>query len=126
MPPALELRLLSVVFCGGCVGTLARAGMTEAIAPSPGHWPWATFVVNVVGAFVLGWIATHRGPADHARQLIGTGFCGALTTFSTMQLEVLRMLDASRVGLALLYVSGSVAAGLTAAYAGSSRRRSRV
>jgi CrcB protein len=123
MPPALEARLLVVVFCGGCAGTLARAGMTEAIPPHAGHWPWATFLVNVVGACVLGWVATRRGPADHVRQLVGTGFCGALTTFSTLQLEVLRMLDASRVGLALLYVSGSVVAGLLAVAVGARRSR---
>lgn len=121
MPPALETRLLAVVFCGGVVGTLVRAAVAEAWTPRAGHWPWATFVVNVVGAGVLGWVAVRRGPADHVRQLIGTGFCGALTTFSTMQLEVLRMLDADRVGLALLYVSGSVAAGLLTSWLGAHR-----
>ena len=119
---ALEARLLAVVFCGGCVGTLLRAGVVEAVPPEAGRWPWATFLVNVAGAALLGWIATHRRPADPARALIGTGFCGALTTFSTMQVEVLHMLDASRVGLALLYVSGSVAAGLLAAEAGTRAR----
>jgi CrcB protein len=123
MPPALEVRLLAVVFCGGCAGTLARAGMTEAVTPRPGHWPWATFLVNVAGALVLGWVATHRSPADRLRALIGTGFCGALTTFSTMQLEVLHMLDSDRIGLTLLYVSGSVAAGLAGASLGIAMRR---
>lgn len=122
MPPALEARLLAVVFCGGCVGTLARAGVAEAWTPRAGHWPWATFLVNVVGAALLGWIATHRRVVDPSRALIGTGFCGALTTFSTMQVEVLHMIDASRVGLALLYVSGSVAAGLAAAAVGTQVR----
>lgn len=124
MPPALEARLLAVVFCGGCAGTLARAAVAEAWPPHAGHWPWATFLVNVAGAALLGWIATHRSAADPARALIGTGFCGALTTFSTMQLEVLHMLDASRVGLAIAYTSGSVGAGLLAAAIGV-RARSR-
>jgi CrcB protein len=122
LPPALQARVLAVVFCGGCVGTLLRAGVVEAIPPEAGHWPWATFLVNVAGAALLGWIATGRGAGDPARALVGTGFCGALTTFSTMQVEVLHMLDASRVGLALLYVSGSVAAGLLAAEAGARAR----
>lgn len=117
--PAIEARLLAVVFCGGVIGTLARAGMVEAWTPRAGHWPWATFLVNVAGAALLGWIAARRTPQDHVRQLVGTGFCGALTTFSTMQLEVLRMLDASRVGLALLYVSVSVVVGLCASWLGA-------
>jgi CrcB protein len=121
-PPALEARLLAVVFCGGCVGTLVRAGVVEAWTPEAGHWPWATFVVNVAGAALLGWIAARRSAADPARALVGTGFCGALTTFSTMQVEVVHMLDASRVALALLYVSGSVAAGLLSAAVGGRTR----
>jgi CrcB protein len=108
----LEIRLLLVVFAGGCAGALARAGLIELAPADPGHWPWVTFAVNVAGSFVLGWIATHRSPADHARALIGTGFCGALTTFSTLQLELLEMLDADRLALAALYAGGSVMAGL--------------
>jgi fluoride exporter len=115
----LETRLLLAVFAGGCAGTLARAGVVELWTPGAGRWPWAVFVVNVVGAFVLGWIATGRGPSSRARAVVGTGFCGALTTFSTFQLEVLQMLDAGRVGLAVLYVGGSVAAGLGAVALGT-------
>ncbi len=111
-------RLLGIVFAGGCVGTLLRAAVFEAFPQHAGRWPWATFCVNVAGAAVLGWIAARRpDPAGSARALVGAGFCGALTTFSTMQLEVLSLLDASRIGVALLYVSGSVAAGLGAVWA---------
>ena len=109
----LELRLLLAIFAGGCAGALARTGLLELAPTHTGRWPWVTFGVNVAGSLLLGFIATHRSPASRARALIGTGFCGALTTFSTMQLELLGMLDADRVGVAMLYVSGSVAAGLT-------------
>jgi CrcB protein len=108
----LELRLLLAIFAGGCAGALARAGLLELAPAHAGRWPWVTFGVNVAGSLMLGWIATHRSPASRARALIGTGFCGALTTFSTMQLELLEMVDADRVGMALLYVGGSVIAGL--------------
>jgi fluoride exporter len=108
----LELRLLVAIFAGGCAGALARAGLIERAPTHAGRWPWVTFGVNVAGSLLLGWIATHRSPASRTRALIGTGFCGALTTFSTMQLELLGMLDADRLGVAALYASGSVAAGL--------------
>jgi CrcB protein len=108
----LELRLLLAIFAGGCTGALARTGLLELAPTHAGRWPWVTFGVNVVGSLLLGWIATHRSPASRTRALIGTGFCGALTTFSTMQLELLGMLDADRVGMAVLYAGGSVVAGL--------------
>jgi len=108
----LEVRLLLAIFAGGCVGALARAGLLELAPDHAGRWPWVTFGANVAGSLLLGWIATHRSPASRARALIGTGFCGALTTFSTMQLELLEMLDADRIGVAVLYAGGSVIAGL--------------
>jgi CrcB protein len=108
----LEARILLAVFAGGCAGALARAGLIELAPADAGHWPWVTFAVNVAGSFLLGWIATHRSPADRARAVIGTGFCGALTTFSTLQLELLELLDADRLGLAACYAGGSVVAGL--------------
>ena len=113
----MDGRELLAVFAGGVVGTLARAGVEQAWAPRPGHWPWATLLVNVAGSFVLGWVVTTRrppAPTVHRRALLGTGFCGALTTFSTFQLELLRMLDGGRVGLAVLYAAVSIAAGLAA------------
>jgi CrcB protein len=108
----LEVRLLLAIFAGGCAGALARAGLLELAPTHAGRWPWTTFGVNVAGSLLLGWIATHRSPAGRARALIGTGFCGALTTFSTMQLELLEMLDADRIGVAVLYAGGSVVAGM--------------
>ena len=102
------------MFAGGIAGALARALVAEGIPHDPGQWPWATLLVNVAGAFVLGLVAA-RG---FRRALIGQGFCGALTTFSTFQLELLQMLDAGRDGLALAYAAASLAAGLTAAELG--------
>ena len=108
------MRELAAVFIGGVAGALARAGVAEAVPPEAGHWPWATLLVNVAGAFVLGAVAA-RG---YRRALLGQGFCGALTTFSALQLELLHMLDAGRAGLALAYAAASLALGLAAAELG--------
>ena len=65
--------------------------------PDPGRWPWPTFVANIVGAFLLGYFTTRlleRLPvSSYRRPLLGTGLCGGLTTFSTMQVETIRMLE---------------------------------
>jgi fluoride exporter len=111
----IERRELGAIFLGGAVGALVRAGLVEAFGDGAPSWPWVTFGVNVAGAFLLGYFVTRlqeRLPlSTYKRPLLGTGFCGALTTFSTMQVELLKMLDADRFGLALLYGGGSVLAG---------------
>jgi len=111
-------RELAAIFAGGFVGAIARAELAQAIPGGAGGWPWATFVVNIVGAFALGYFTTRlqeRLPLSaYRRPLLGTGFCGGLTTFSTMQVELLRMLDAGNLGLACAYTGASVVAGFTA------------
>jgi len=114
----LDPRELAAIFAGGFVGAVARAELTQALSTAPGRWPWATFIVNVAGAFLLGYFITRlqeRLPVSAYRHpLLGTGLCGALTTFSTMMVELLGMLDRGRIGLALGYAAASVLAGLAA------------
>jgi fluoride exporter len=106
---------LAAVFAGGFAGALARAALADALPHGPAEWPWATLAVNLAGAFLLGWLVARR---SRLRPLLGTGLCGALTTFSTLQLEALRMLDHGAAGLALAYAAVSIGAGLVAAGAG--------
>jgi fluoride exporter len=116
--PTIDRRELAAIFVGGVFGALARVGLVELLPGSGREWPWATFTVNVAGTFMLGYFATRlqeRLPISaYRRPLLGTGFCGALTTFSAVQLEVLRMVDSDRVGLAVAYLMVSVVAGLGA------------
>jgi CrcB protein len=114
-PVRADRRELMAVFAGGAAGAVARALVGEALPHDPGTWPWATFAVNVAGAFILGWLITRLQervpPSAYRRPLLGTGFCGAFTTFSTFQVELLGMLDADRAGLAAAYAAASLAAG---------------
>ena len=114
---------LAVIAAGGAIGTLARAGLAEGLPVHPDRWPWATFIVNLVGAFILGWLLTRlaerTAPTRYWRFFVGTGFCGALTTFSTFQVETFRFVRAGDVALAVGYPVASVAAGMGLAVAGA-------
>jgi fluoride exporter len=119
----IDRRELGAIFLGGAVGALLRAGIAEAL-PDPGvGWPWATFVVNVAGAALLGYWFTTLPHTQYRRPLLTTGFCGALTTFSTVQVEMVEMIDAGRVGLAVLYLAASVSAGLVGVQAATALGR---
>ena len=118
--PRIDRREVAAIFAGGALGTLLRAGLAEAFPHPPTAWPWPTFAVNIVAAFLLGYFVTRlqeRLPlSSYRRPLLGTGLCGGLSTFSTMQVEILNMLDAHAWGLALGYIAASVAAGYAAIY----------
>ena len=113
-------RELAAVFAGGAIGTAARAALATLAVPDPARWPWPTFVVNIVGAFLLGYFTTRlleRLPlSSYRRPLLGTGLCGGLTTFSTMQVETVRMIEHQHYGLAVTYTVVSIAAGLLVVY----------
>lgn len=118
--PRADVRELAAIFAGGVVGAVARVEVERALAVGPHGWPWPTFAVNVVGALMLGYFATRlqeRLPLSaYRRPFLETGLCGALTTFSTLQLELLSMLDDGRAGLALAYAGSSIAAGFGAVW----------
>jgi CrcB protein len=124
-------RELAAVFAGGALGTVARAALGTFAAPDPARWPWPTFVVNILGAFLLGYFTTRlleRLPvSSYRRPLLGTGLCGGLTTFSTMQVETIKMLEHHNYGLAISYTAASLVAGLFAVYLATTLvRRARV
>jgi CrcB protein len=118
--PHIDRQELAAIFAGGAIGTLSRAALAEAFPHSATAWPWPTFAVNVVAAFLLGYFVTRlqeRLPlSSYRRPLLGTGLCGGLSTFSTMQVEILKMIDAHAWSLAVSYAAASVAAGYAAVY----------
>lgn len=122
--PHLDRRELAAIFAGGAVGALVRTGLGQLGAGGAPGWPWITFSVNVAGCFLLGYFITRlqeRLPlSSYRRPLLGTGLCGALTTFSTVQVELLKMIDAHRYGTAVAYAAASIAAGFAAVAAATS------
>jgi CrcB protein len=107
-------RKLAAIYAGGVVGALIRVGLAQAASIGPGQWPWATFAVNMAGALLLGYFfALFR---DHPEEslhhpFLGTGICGTLTTFSTMQLELFELVDGGFLALAAAYCAVTIAAG---------------
>ena len=116
----IDRRELAAIFAGGALGTAVRATLGSVFAVDPAEWPWPTFAVNIVGAFLLGYFTTRlleRLPlSSYRRPMLGTGLCGGLTTFSTMQVETLHMLDHHQYGLAVGYTAASIGAGLLAVF----------
>jgi CrcB protein len=124
-----RVALLAVIGAGGAIGAAARYGTALAIPPRSGVFPVATFGVNIVGAVILGavaalpagWLPAH----DLSRAGIGTGFCGGLTTFSTMSLEIYGRVHGTP-GLAVGYAAASVIAAPACAWAGFAFARARL
>ena len=115
-----DYREYAAIFAGGALGALARAALGTLAVPDPARWPWPTFVVNIVGAFLVGYFTTRlleRLPlSSYRRPLLGTGFCGGLTTFSTVQVETLKMIEHGHWGLAAGYTIVNIVVGLLAVY----------
>jgi CrcB protein len=108
--------LALAVFVGGCAGAVARAGLASVLPTREGAWPWATFTANIVGTALLAFVVTRLQerlpPSTYRRPLVGTGFCGALTTFSTLQIEIIRLGRDGHERLAGAYLAASLVAGL--------------
>ena len=117
-------RLAAAVFLGGSVGALARYGLAVWVAPVA-DIPIATLTANLVGSALLGvlaGVAERRARRGVGWEMLGVGFCGAFTTFSTFALEAFDLLDRHGPMISVLYAGGSVAAGLS--LAALARRRS--
>ncbi|MEU2631211.1 fluoride efflux transporter CrcB [Kitasatospora sp. NPDC007106] len=112
-----------LVIAGAAVGAPLRYLTDRAVqARHDSVFPWGTFTVNVSGCLVLGLLtgaAAHGAASSDLQLLIGTGLCGALTTYSTFSYETLRLAQSGARFMAFANVAGSLLAGLGAAYAGT-------
>ncbi|NUQ97746.1 MAG: fluoride efflux transporter CrcB [Streptomyces sp.] len=113
-----------LVVAGATVGAPLRYLTDRAVqSRHDSVFPWGTFAVNVTGCLILGLLtgAVAEGAAGpHLQLLLGTGLCGALTTYSTFSYETLRLTETGAGLYAAANVVGSVVAGLGAAFAGVS------
>ncbi|MFD7492471.1 fluoride efflux transporter CrcB [Streptomyces sp. NPDC059832] len=111
-----------LVIVGAAVGAPLRYLTDRAVqSRHDSVFPWGTFAVNVSGSLVLGLLtgAVAAGAASsHLQLLLGTGLCGALTTYSTFSYETLRLAEDGARSYAAANVVASVAAGLAAVFAG--------
>lgn len=123
-PVHLRPEFVAVVAAGGAVGTAAREGLSLAI-PTIGGFPIAVFGINVVGAFLLGLLldTLARRGADEGRRrvlrlLLGTGFCGGFTTYSSLATATAVLLSTGAAGTGVPYAAATVLAGGLASWAG--------
>ncbi|PVU84290.1 camphor resistance protein CrcB (plasmid) [Cellulomonas sp. WB94] len=120
----LNPRLVALVALGGMIGTTGRYLLSLAL-PNHGGWPVATFVANVVGSFLLGALLEallRRGGENPRRRAVrlglGTGVLGGFTTFSSLALELERLLAHDALLTAATYAVASLACGLLACLLG--------
>lgn len=115
------MAIVLAVALGGAVGSVARYLTTLAFAPVAAAFPFATLVVNVVGAFLIGVFARLFGGTEAdpvVRLALTTGLCGGFTTFSAMSAETVTLVQQGRAGRAALYVLLSLVLGFAATAAG--------
>jgi CrcB protein len=113
---------LLLVITGAAIGAPLRYLGDRAVqARHDSVFPWGTFAVNVLGSLILGLVTgavTAGGASPQVQLAVGTGFCGALTTYSTFSYETLRLLEGDARLFAAANVVASIAAGLAAAFLG--------
>lgn len=126
-PPSRTGRgwALLLIGMGGALGTMLRAALESAFSPAPGGWPWATFSINVVGAFLLAVLLealSLLGPDDGwlrgTRLGVGTGVLGGFTTYSAYMVETVQLGEAGGYLLGLGYAATSLFLGFVAAWSG--------
>ena len=120
---SFEVRELALVALGAMPGALLRWQSSVQLGPFLGGNAGADLLVNLVGSFILGFLA---GPIPRRTSLVllvGIGFCGSLTTFSSWMLDVAKLIQAGRSSSGLLLIAASLALGLLCALAGLSLSR---
>ncbi len=121
------LLIVIALGLGGSVGALGRYAIGLGLPSVSGQFPWATFITNVSGSAVLGFLLIcliEQFPRGRlARPVLGTGVIGAYTTFSTYMVDTVLLIRAGDIGTALVYLVASALLGLAALWGGISGAR---
>ena len=125
-----QVFLLLAIGMGGALGALSRYAISLALPAPAGQMPWGIFLINISGALALGFLLTllaEQFPRSRmARPLVGTGFIGAYTTFSTWMTGVVSLARDGAVAAALAYLVLSMVAGVAAVVIGMAAGRTLV
>lgn len=119
--------IVFAVGCGGALGAVGRYAVSLGLPTQDAQFPWGTFVINLTGSAVLGFLLIlliEQFPRGRlVRPFVGTGVCGGYTTFSTFSVEAVDLVRHGQPEIALLYVFGSVLGGLAAVWIGMTGAR---
>ncbi|MFV0462123.1 MAG: fluoride efflux transporter CrcB [Nostocoides sp.] len=114
---------MAALSLGGVLGALGRYAVALALPTPSGHWPMATFVVNIIGSFAMGvlvaYLVDRPGAHPLLRPFVGVGVLGGWTTYSSFALEAVALAEQGNGGVAVAYVAGSFLIGIAAVAAGS-------
>ncbi len=114
------MKLYLLVALGGFLGAICRYSLSGFIqSKHNSSFPFGTFIVNLIGSFVLGFLFVRHICQPEIILLFGVGFTGAYTTFSTFQLESVELIRKKKLIMALSYINVSVVLGVFLAYLGS-------
>ena len=107
------------IFLAGMLGGLVRYQLSRWLPASP-DFPWGTLLVNYIGIICLVYLVkgylVHKGTSKGLILALGTGFCGGLTTFSSLMLDAVKLLDTGRYLSLVIYLVLSIGGGLLLAY----------
>src|ERR1700756_3422729 len=110
------MQAVLLIFVGGGIGSLLRYGLSRLVNNNIiSHFPFGTFIVNMIGCFFIGFFIfyteRYQATVQEWRLFLVTGLCGGFTTFSAFSMENVQLMTDQRIFLSLLYTLGSVALG---------------
>ena len=122
-----QTLIVIALACGGVAGAVSRYAVSLAVPSTTGQFPWGTFLINVTGSVALGFLLVlviEQFPRGHlARPVLGTGFLGAYTTFSTFMVDAANLIRSHHAGIAIAYLAASLMVGIGGVWIGMTAAR---